>query len=48
MADMVIICISWIATCTAVVVALFKIANPLFPFLPFVFPFLLSAAYIMR
>lgn len=48
MNEAIVLCTAWVATCVAVIVAHFKVRNPMFPFWVFAFPALLTYVYLTR
>lgn len=48
MAETIVLCTAWVTTCVAVIVAHFKVTNPVFPFCVFAFPTLLTYTYLTR
>ena len=48
MAEVIVLCAAWVTTCAAVIVAHFKVSNPMFPFWVFAFPALLTYTYLTR
>ena len=48
MVEAIVLCTAWVTTCVAVIVAHFKISNPMFPFWVFAFPALLTYTYLTR